>query len=149
MLRLILTIISFACCLLLEAQNHVRGVVADSATHEPLVGASVSYLRGGKTLKFARTNQQGQFSVQIDRVEQGDQLSVTMMGYGKRRCQVPMGGNKSITIALPSRTFQLKEVQVQGSRVTGRDTITYDLTRFATDRDNSLKDVLKKLPHSS
>ena len=146
MCRLILAILSLFICNISEAQTSVRGVVNDSTTHEPLVGASVSYQRKGKTLKFARTNQRGQFSVQIDKVEQGDQLSVTMMGYDKRRCQVPMGSDKAVTIALPSRAFQLKEVQVQGSRVHGRDTITYDLTRFATDRDNSLKDVLKKLP---
>ena len=146
MCRLLLIILSLVFCILAEAQTVVRGVVEDSVSHEQLRGASVSYLRKGKTLKFARTNEQGQFAIQMDRVEQGDQLSVTMIGYDKRRCQVPMGGTKSVTIALPGRAFQLKEVQVQGSRVTGRDTITYDLTRFATDRDNSLKDVLKKLP---
>lgn len=146
MCRLLLIILSLVFCILAEAQTVVRGVVEDSVNHERLHGASVSYLRKGKTLKFARTNQQGQFSIQMDRVEQDDQLSVTMIGYDKRRCRVPVDGAKSVTIALPGRAFQLKEVQVQGSRVTGRDTITYDLTRFATDRDNSLKDVLKKLP---
>ena len=45
-----------------------------------------------------------------------------------------------------STAFVLKEVQVKGSRITGRDTISFDLTRFANERDNSLKDVLKKLP---
>lgn len=146
MRRQILIILSLVCCILSEAQTIVRGVVEDSVSHERLRGASVSYLRKGKTLKFARTNEQGQFAIQMDRVEHGDQLSVTMIGYDKRRCRVPVDGVKSVTVALPSRAFQLKEVQVQGSRVTGRDTITYDLTRFATDRDNSLKDVLKKLP---
>lgn len=146
MYRLLLTLLSLASCILAGAQTVVRGVVEDSVSHEQLRGASVSYLRKGKTQKFVRTNQQGQFTIQMDRVEQGDQLSVTMIGYDKRCCQVPVGGTKSVTIALPDRAFQLKEVQVQGSRVTGRDTITYDLTRFATDRDNSLKDVLKKLP---
>ena len=146
MCRLLLIILSLVFCILAEAQTIVRGVVEDSTSHERLRGASVSYLRKGKTLKFARTNEQGQFAIQMDRVEHGDQLSVTMIGYDKRRCRVPVDGAKSVTIALPGRAFQLKEVQVQGSRVTGRDTITYDLTRFATDRDNSLKDVLKKLP---
>lgn len=146
MRRQILIILSLVCCILSEAQTIVRGVVEDSVSHESLKNASVSYLRKGKTLKFVRTNQHGQFLVSIDRVEEGDLLSVTMMGYDKCRCSVPMGGGKSITIALPSKVFHLKEVQVQGSRVTGRDTITYDLTRFTTDRDNSLKDVLKKLP---
>ena len=146
MLRLIFLFCTLAACIAAEAQVTVRGVVEDSATHERLAAATVSYQRKGKTLKFTRTDQQGQFAIQIERVELGDQLTATMMGYGKGRRGVPMGGGKSVTLSLAARTFQLKEVKVQGSRVTGRDTITYDLTRFASERDNSLKDVLKKLP---
>ena len=140
-----LLMFSLLCCIQMDAQITVRGVVEDSATHERLMSASVSYQRKGRTLKFARTDRQGQFAIQVDKVEIGDQLQATMMGYDKRRRGVPMGG-KQITILLPACAFELKEVKVQGSRVSGRDTITYDLTRFATDRDNSLKDVLKKLP---
>ena len=68
MCRIILAILSLFICNISEAQTSVRGVVNDSITHEPLVGASVSYQRKGKTLKFARTNQRGQFTVQIDKV---------------------------------------------------------------------------------
>lgn len=132
---------------MVSAQSTVKGVVEDSATHERLVNASVTYLRKGKTLKFARTDKQGQFAITIDKVEIGDQVQASMMSYGKRRRGVPLNAAKSITLSLPSEAFMLKEVKVQGSRITGgRDTITYDLTRFATERDNSLKDVLKKLP---
>jgi len=129
------------------SQTTVKGVVEDSATHERLVNASVSYLRKGKTLKFARTDGQGQFAITVDKVEMGDQLQASMMSYGKRRRGVPLTVSKPIVLRLPAEAFVLKEVKVQGSRITGRrDTITYDLTRFATERDNSLKDVLKKLP---
>ena len=145
MRQLLLLIFSLSCCIRMDAQTAVRGVVEDSATHERLANASVTYLRKDKTLKFARTDKQGQFAINIDKVEMGDQVQATMMGYDKRRRGVPMAG-KQMTILLPARAFELKEVKVQGSRVTGRDTITYDLTRFATERDNSLKDVLKKLP---
>lgn len=129
-----------------HAQTTVRGVVEDSANHERLVSASVMYLRKGKTIKFARTNQQGEFAITVDHIELGDQLQATMMSYGKRRRGIPMNSTKPVTIALPSEAFALREVKVQGSRVTGRDTITFDLTRFANERDNSLKDVLRKLP---
>ena len=143
---LLLLILSSFCCVQMNAQVTVRGVVEDSATHERLVGASVSYQRKSRTLKFARTDQWGQFAIQMDQVEKDDQLQVTMMGYDKRRYDVPMDPIHLMTIILPSRAFELKEVKVQGSRVTGRDTVTFDLPRFVTERDNSLKDVLKKLP---
>lgn len=143
---LLLLILSSFCCVQMNAQVTVRGVVEDSATHERLVGASVSYQRKSRTLKFARTDQRGQFAIQMDQVEKDDQLQVTMMGYDKRRYDVPMDPIHLMTIILPSRAFELKEVKVQGSRITGRDTVTFDLPRFVTERDNSLKDVLKKLP---
>ena len=129
------------------AQTTVKGVVEDSATHERLVSASVTYLRKGKALKFARTDKQGQFAITVEKVEMGDQVQASMMSYGKRKRGVPLNAAKSVVLSLPAETFILKEVKVRGSRITGgRDTITYDLTRFATERDNSLKDVLKKLP---
>ena len=130
-----------------SAQVTVHGIVEDSATHERLVSASVMYLRKGKTVKFARTNADGEFAITVDQVAMGDQLQATMLGFGKRRRGVPMNStNKPVVLSLPSEAFALKEVKVQGSRITGRDTITFDLTRFTSDRDNSLKDVLKKLP---
>ena len=66
------------------------------------------------------------------------------MGYKKTKTAVSSG--KETIISMASTAFVLKEVQVKGSRITGRDTISFDLTRFANERDNSLKDVLKKLP---
>lgn len=48
---------------------------------------------------------------------------------------------------LVQKAFALKEVQVKGLPVFGRqDTTVFDLKRYVSDRDNSLKDVLKKLP---
>ena len=131
---------------MLTAQTVVHGTVVDSTSHEPLPGASVQYLRKGRAIKFTHTNERGEFRMEVERVEMGDQLQATMMGYGKRRCGVPMKG-RAITLSLTEESFQLHEVQVQGGRIHGgRDTITYDLTRFTTERDNSLKDVLRRLP---
>lgn len=43
--------------------------------------------------------------------------------------------------------FEMQEVTVKAGPITGvKDTITFDLTRFTSERDNSLKDVLAKLP---
>ena len=45
------------------------------------------------------------------------------------------------------KVFEMQEVTVMAGPITGgKDTITFDLTRFASERDNSLKDVLAKLP---
>lgn len=124
--------------------TEIRGHVEDSLTHNRLAGVSVTLLRNGKPLKFTRTKEDGAFVFPLTEKQQGDMLQATYMGYKKQKTAVSSNGETVVSMA--STAFVLKEVQVKGSRITGRDTISFDLTRFANDRDNSLKDVLKKLP---
>ena len=99
-------------------------------------------LRDGRTIHFVRTDDRGRFSFDVQQ-HTGDMLQVSFMGYAKHRQPV----DNDNTIRLTRQAFQLKEVKVQGPPVTmRRDTIVYDLTKFTTNRDNDLKDVLKKLP---
>lgn len=121
----------------------VGGTVTDMLSGKPLGKASVSLIRKGKTVKFTRSDDKGSFTIPGVSIEEGDSLQATLMGYAKKRIVAKVGDNR---IELEEKSFQLKEVVVKSGPITGRDTITYDLTRFATDRDNSLKDVLKKLP---
>lgn len=125
------------------AQTSITGSVVDSVSDEGLAKATVVLIRGGKTMQFAQTDDKGQFSIDIQ-PQHGDELQATRMGYGKKR--QPVGKSDNV-IKLAEKVFQLKEVKVQGPPVSfRRDTIVYDLTKFATDRDNNLQDVLKKLP---
>ena len=125
-----------------SAQKPVTGVVADSATHEPLPMAAVTLMRGGKPVAFTKTDDKGAFSIAA---KTGDCLSVSFLGYRKHTVRVSPGQHVSIQMA--PEAFELREVQVKSGRIAGlRDTISYDLSQFADKRDNSLKDVLKKLP---
>lgn len=133
-------------CLAINAQTTLKGVVEDSVTHQKLPNASVVILRNGKTVKFTRTDEKGNFKFSAISLQPKDMLQASCIGYRKTR--ITVGKNEeNVIIAMPPEAFTLKEVEVKGSRVFGRqDTTTYDLTRFADSRDNSLKDVLKKLP---
>ena len=126
------------------AQEKISGYVEDSLTHNRLANVSVTLLRNGKPLKFTRSKEDGTFLIPIAQKQASDMLQATYMGYKKQKTAVSSG--KETIISMASTAFVLKEVQVKGSRITGRDTISFDLTRFANERDNSLKDVLKKLP---
>lgn len=76
---------------------------------------------------------------------QGDCLTVTYMGYGKKI--LPISSKNNYRVLMSPAEFTLKEVQVKAGYVFGRqDTISFDLSQYASQRDNSLKDVLKKLP---
>ena len=126
------------------AQEKISGYVEDSLTHNRLTNVSVTLLRNGKPLKFTRSKEDGTFLIPIAQKQTGDMLQASYMGYKKQKKAV--SSEKETIISMASTAFVLKEVQVKGSRITGRDTISFDLTRFANERDNSLKDVLKKLP---
>lgn len=126
----------------LSAQTVMTGEVYDSISRKPLVGAAVTLTRAGKPLAFSRTGQDGHFEV---RAKTGDRVQVTCIGYGKKSVSVTDG--QKIEVPMARKSFTLKEVQVKGMPVFGRqDTIAFDLKRFASERDNSLKDVLRKLP---
>lgn len=128
--------------LYVSAQQSVTGVVADSATQEPLPMAAVTLMRGGKPVAFTNADDKGAFSIAV---KAGDCLSVSFLGYRKNMLRVSPGQHVSIQMA--PEAFELREVQVESGRIAGlRDTISYDLSKFADKRDNSLKDVLKKLP---
>lgn len=128
----------------LQAQTEISGYVEDSLSHNRLPNVSITLLRNGKPIKFTRSKADGSFVLSVDERHVGDMLQATCMGYKKTKTSI--FSNKEAIIKMPSTAFVLKEVQVKGSRITGRDTVSFDLTRFADARDNSLKDVLKKLP---
>ena len=141
-MKQILTLLMLICCMTGFAQHMIQGTVTDSITVKPLEQANVMVLRGGKTIKFTKTDANGKFSIAVT---ERDELAVTYLGYRKQTMSVPSGN--TVRIFLVPEDFMLKEVTVKGTPVFGHaDTITYDLSRYATERDNTLSDVLKRLP---
>lgn len=124
------------------AQTRVTGCVVDSLSRQPLKGAAVTLTRGGRAVSFGKTDEKGRFSVAA---QGGDSLQVTFLGYAKKRVAAVKG--REIVVELAPKAFALKEVQVKGLPVFGRqDTTFFDLKRYTSASDNTLKDVLKKLP---
>lgn len=131
--------------LVCSSQTVVKGMVVDSATNEPLIHAAVTYQRNGKTILYAASDTKGRFTFHVKSIENDDRIAASFLGYDKQKA--PISSEKDIIIRLSPAAFTLKEVAINGGRITGKpDTVTYDLTRFADKRDNSLKDVLKRLP---
>lgn len=127
-----------------HAQETVNGQVVDSLTGKGLYNASVMLRRNGKTLMYTKTDKNGHFSLRMQANEK-DSLQTVMMGYAKRR--IAVRGSSPLLIRLSQQVFTLREVKVEGNVIGQRkDTISYDLTQYTGARDNTLKDVLKKLP---
>ena len=128
-----------------QAQT-IRGQVTDSLTHEPLPGATVTLHRSAETsiLDYAITDDEGRFSFKRSEVKALN-ISITYLGYKKKT--LPIIAGKEMRIELLPDVITLKEVTIQSGRISMRkDTIKYDLARFASNKDSNVKDVLKKLP---
>ena len=128
-----------------QAQT-IRGQVTDSLTHEPLPRATVTLHRSAETsiLDYAITDDKGRFSFKRSEVKALN-ISITYLGYKKKTLSAIAG--KEMRIELLPDAITLKEVTIQSGRISMRkDTIKYDLARFASNKDSNVKDVLKKLP---
>lgn len=133
----------------ISAQTRISGTVVDSASSQAIGNANVMLSRSGHTVSFTRSSSGGTFAIEA---KNGDFIVAAFLGYKKQSVKIPsecFNGttNKSLTIRLSPTAFALKEVNVSAGRLVGKaDTISFDIGKFADKRDNSLKDVLKKLP---
>ena len=95
------------------AQSVLQGTVSDAATKEPLLAVSLS-LRGGRGTV---TDAQGRFTV---RVQPGEIITVTSVGYRAKQVVAPAGGQ--LDIALEAGETLLDNLVVVGSRGGARTT---------------------------
>ena len=132
--------------LVASAQNHISGIVIDSLSQKPIAKANIMLLKDGKVVTFCRSNDKGEFSLSHSIPNLKDlQLQATALEYKKKRIAISTPTNNRIEMV--QQIFEMQEVTVKAGPITGvKDTITFDLTRFTSERDNSLKDVLAKLP---
>jgi hypothetical protein len=129
-----------------HAQQHLQGAVSGEAG-QPVEGATVQLLdgRGGRMLSYALTNEQGAFSLNVR--QPSDSLHVTVSALGYRTHTQAARAGESLLIRLEQQAFSLREVEVRPGRVYGRrDTLNYDVAGFLSPRDESIKDVIRKLP---
>ena len=132
--------------LVASAQNHISGIVIDSLSQKPIAKANIMLLKDGKVVTFCRSNDKGEFSLSHSISNLKDlQLQATALEYKKKRIAISTPTDNRIEMV--QQIFEMQEVTVKAGPITGvKDTITFDLTRFTSERDNSLKDVLAKLP---
>lgn len=141
----VLLLLCLLCCFChpLQAQT-LSGTIRDAGDGRPMDAVMVSVLRNGVMIDYALTDGQGKYSLPWK--HNGTlQLKASMLGYKQEIRNVSSPGRQDFS--LQSEAIVLKEVQIRGGRVYGRkDTVRYDLSQFASDKDVHIKDVLKRLP---
>lgn len=130
----------------MQAQFFIKGKVIDSETHQPLERATVTLTRDSSSTvyKYALTDPKGCFSFSVSENISWT-VHVTYLGYQKESLPVQKG--KEMIFQLKPEAISLKEVEIKGGRIYGRqDTVKYDLSRFTSGKEQNIKEALKRLP---
>lgn len=130
----------------MQAQFLIKGKVIDNETHQPLEKATVTLTRDSSSTiyKYTLTDPKGCFSFSVSENNTWT-VHVTYLGYQKESQPVQKG--KGMTFQLKPETISLKEVEIKGGRIYGRqDTVKYDLSRFTSGKEQNIKEALKRLP---
>lgn len=130
----------------MQAQSLIKGKVIDNETHQPLERAAVTLTRDSSSTvyKYALTDPKGCFSFSVSE-DAAWTVHVTYLGYQKENRPAQKG--KEMTFQLKPEAISLKEVEIKGGRIYGRqDTVKYDLSRFTSGKEQNIKEALKKLP---
>lgn len=131
----------------LHAQVTYRGIAIDSETREPVELATVKLTQGSgeRLINYALTNSKGAFAVTADRRTDSLYISISALGY--KTLTQPANAAGEMRFELSPATISLREVVIRPGRVSSRnDTINYSLADFISLKDESVKDVIKKLP---
>ncbi|QIP15175.1 TonB-dependent receptor [Spirosoma aureum] len=132
----------------------IHGIIADSASHKPLIFMTVHLLKGSDlALKVDYSRADGSFS--FTGLQAGTySLAIQGVGYKTRKIPVELTDSVQKTVelgivALPPDMMGLKEVVVAGTKQIVKqeiDRITYDLQADPESKVLSVLDMMRKVP---
>ncbi len=128
-----------------KAQTYTGKVV--DTTQKPVAAVSVTLLNEtGKVVAFARTGNDGAFSVILPEGKNAVNISFSMMGFAKVQMLLSEFRNGQ-TVVMTEEGFDLKEVKVTAGRIMQRsDTLVFSVDGFRQQQDRSIADVIRKMP---
>ena len=129
------------------AQKQIKGNVKDEKA-KPIPSVMVSLKdKEGNTVAFSRTNEKGDFTVNIDPVGTDLTLELSILGFEKKSITVT-DLNKHYQVVLAESEIALKTVEVKNrpKLSSNGDTLNYKTSDFSDKQDRSIGDVLKKMP---
>lgn len=128
------------------AQSHtLKGKVSDE-NGDPLPGVIVTLRNAeNRIVKYSSSNSKGEFEIKTAVLEDLH-LHFAMMGYAAQT--VPAAGSpEGFSIKMVPETTNIREVQVKAPDIMLKgDTLVYDVSKYASESDRAIGDVLKKLP---
>ncbi len=125
----------------------ISGMVTDGKG-TPVKGAGIIAVSGskGNVVGFARTKPSGEFTIKVAEGRQADAVITSCIGYAKDTTAITELA-RTEKIVLRKQQFMLKEVKVRSGGISERgDTLEYSVSRFKSDTDRSIADVIKRMP---
>ena len=124
----------------------ITGKVTD-ASGKPVGSVSVTLLgSGGRVVAFARTEDDGTFSIRLPEDRPAEHISFRRLGFAEVRMPV---GEFAIgqAVTMTEEGLELKEVKVTARRIRQHsDTLVFSVAGFRQQQDRSVADVIRKMP---
>jgi hypothetical protein len=145
-LLLILASLSFSA----YGQNYFKGTIVD-ANKEPIISASVILKDDtGTIITYNYTDELGKYSLKTEKTGQFV-LIASSMGFERKSIDILIENKnetKTIDFGLTPKVTELKEVIIESKRAITikNDTIVYDVKSFLQGNEQTVEDLLKKIP---
>ena len=145
-LLLILASLSFSA----YGQNYFKGTIIDEKK-EPIISASVILKDDtGTIITYNYTDELGKYSLKTEK-KGIFFLVITAMGYEQKSIDINIENKNEIKIidfVLTPKVTELKEIIIESKRAITikNDTIVYDVKSFLQGNEQTVEDLLKKIP---
>ncbi|OHX67670.1 carboxypeptidase regulatory-like domain-containing protein [Flammeovirga pacifica] len=117
---------------------------------EPIIGASIiAYQLSTNTmLSYSISNENGYFDLSIKELQDSVKVTVRSLGFELSEKVIKLSDDgKEINFQLTPSDMILKELEVQSKPITEQgDTLNYNVESFAKEGDESISDVLQRMP---
>ncbi|WP_088324033.1 carboxypeptidase-like regulatory domain-containing protein [Polaribacter tangerinus] len=132
---------------LFSQKKSIEGFVTDSLQN-PLLNATILIKDNNGNYSYGITNKLGKYNIEFKTKNDTISIEIRSIGYQKFYKQIAVKNEIELNVILPLKTEKLKEIIVESKRKikVDKDTITYNLPNFINKTEESLEDVIKKLP---
>lgn len=142
LISLWITLLSFA-----QGGKTYSGKVTD-ANGKPLAKVAVILLNPkGNTVKFTRTDLQGNFSIDSPEGKEVSKIAFINLGYARQNIEIGKFIKGDKTIKMEEKVQEIREVEVKPEvfKIKG-DTIAYSVLGLREKQDRTIEDVIARIP---
>ncbi len=133
-------------------QTKINGQITDKkdSTALPYVSVIIYKYQSNKILDYTQSDVNGYYTLEIPSQLSVITLKTSRLGYHSFEQDIVIGsdGAKKIALsfALEAKVDELQEVVIRGPIIVKEDTIIYDVEHWTEARDQTLEEVLAKIP---